>query len=283
MLLDKVVAMGMALGLAWADQNAGFDSPGPPDDSMDSPTYRIGDTVLIKWHMNFTDALLKLVHTPNDHTSTSWYIISEPTNATSHEWTVTTFGLNGATGDPGFYFSVYESGAQDASFISHNIFIIAADSSSSSSSSSVTTSPVSTPTTPSSTPASTTTTTPIGTPTSAVGAEKGSQGIGGGVIAGIAVGSVVATLIVAGLAGWCLWATLVKKKRRAENDAVQGQQTMEQWQQHPWEQYGDSGYPHPQSHKPELPNNEILELEGRHDRPPSELGGQDSAYLYVLR
>ncbi|KAI0550916.1 hypothetical protein F4679DRAFT_187010 [Xylaria curta] len=281
MLLDKVVAMSMALGVAWADQNAGFDSPGPPDDSVDSPTYRIGDTVLIKWHMNFTDALLKLVHTPNDHTSTSWYIISEPTNATSHEWTVTTFGLNAATGDPGFYFSVYESGAQDASFISHNIFLIAADSSSSSSSSSVrTTSPVSTSTTPSSTPASsttTTTTTPTGTPTSAAGTDKGSQGIGGGVIAGIAVGSVVATLIVAGLAGWCLWATIVKKKRRAENDAVQGQQPMEQ-PQHIWGQYGDSGYPPPQSYKPELPNNEILELEGRHYRPPSELAGQGSAY-----
>ncbi|TRX88587.1 hypothetical protein FHL15_010538 [Xylaria flabelliformis] len=272
MLLDKVVIMGMTFGLAWADQNAGFDSPGPPDDSVDSPTYRIGDTVLIKWHMNFTDALLKLVHTPNDHTSTSWYIISEPTNATSHEWTATTFGLNADTGDPGFYFSVYKSSAQDASFISHNIFLLAADSSSSSSSA---TSVMSTTTTSSSTPASTMpTTTPTGTPTSAAGTDKGSQGIGGGVIAGIAVGSVVATLIVAGLAGWCFWSTFVKK-RRAENGTVQGQQTTDQ-QQHLWGQYGDLGYPHPQSHKPELPNNEISELEGMHD--PSELAGQGYTY-----
>ncbi|KAI0417917.1 hypothetical protein F5X98DRAFT_339166 [Xylaria grammica] len=67
MLLDKVVAMGMTLG---------FDVPGPPDDYVESPTYRIDDIVLIKWHMNFTDALLKLVYTPNDHTSHSSYIIS---------------------------------------------------------------------------------------------------------------------------------------------------------------------------------------------------------------
>ncbi|KAI0190764.1 hypothetical protein EV127DRAFT_469903 [Xylaria flabelliformis] len=272
MLLDKLVTIGMAFGLAWADANAGFDSPGPPNDAVDSPTYRIGDTVLIKWHMNFTDALLKLVHTPNDHTSTSWYIISEPTNATSHEWTATTFGLNEDTGDPGFYFSVYKSGAQDASFISHNVFLLAADSSSSSSSS---TSVMSTTTTSSSTPASTsTTTTPTSTPTSAAGTDKGSQGIGGSVIAGIAVGSVVATLIVAGLAGWCFWSTFVKK-RRAENGAVQGEQTTEQ-QQHLWEQYGNSGYSHPQSDKPELPNNEISELEGMND--PSELSGQGSTY-----
>ncbi|KAI0446490.1 hypothetical protein F4803DRAFT_503797 [Xylaria telfairii] len=261
MLLDRVLAIGMTFRLAWADENAGFDVPGPPDDSVESPTYHIGDIVLIAWHMNFTDALLKLVYTPNDHTSTSSYIISEPTNKTSYQWTVTTLGLNSRTSNPEFYFSVYESGAEDASFISHYIFIITSDSNSSNPPSS---NPTPTTTDPSSTPISTTTTTPTGTPTSAAIPEdtkKGSQGISGGVIAGIAVGSVAATLIVAGLAGWCLWVTLIKKKRIG-NDTLRDRETVEQ-RQLSQEQYVDPGYPHSRSHKVELPNNEISELEGR--------------------
>ncbi|RWA03721.1 hypothetical protein EKO27_g11383 [Xylaria grammica] len=95
----------------------------------------------------------------------------------SYEWTVTTLGLNSLTNNPEFYFSVYESDAQDASFISHYIFIIAADSdpkSSNSPSSTLT----STSATPSSTPASTPTSTPTSTLTSAAeseGTEKGSM------------------------------------------------------------------------------------------------------------
>ncbi|KAM0815558.1 putative Mid2 domain-containing protein [Seiridium cardinale] len=75
----------------WADASNGFDNPpanGEAGDYSDDPVYYVGNQVEIKWHMNFTDALLKLVQTPSDHESTSSYIIASPTNKTSYEWTV---------------------------------------------------------------------------------------------------------------------------------------------------------------------------------------------------
>ena len=79
MLFHQSILLAILLNLAWADDNVGFDNPGEPgetNDFSDNPIYHVGDVVHIRWHMNFTDALLKLVQTPSNHESASEYIIS---------------------------------------------------------------------------------------------------------------------------------------------------------------------------------------------------------------
>ena len=79
MLFNQSIFLAILLNLAWADDNAGFDYPGEPgeaNDFSDDEILYVGDIVDIRWHMNFTDALLKLVQTPSNHESASEYIIS---------------------------------------------------------------------------------------------------------------------------------------------------------------------------------------------------------------
>lgn len=80
-LWKSVLAMAMAFILSptRADQYNGFDNPPPPGASNDFATdsiYHIGGTMAIRWHMNFTEVLIKLVQTESSVESTSSYIIS---------------------------------------------------------------------------------------------------------------------------------------------------------------------------------------------------------------
>ncbi|KAI0134016.1 hypothetical protein BJ170DRAFT_591011 [Xylariales sp. AK1849] len=270
MILYKAVLVAALLGSVRADDNAGFDIPGEPgetNDFSDDPIYRIGDTVELKWHMNFTNALLKLVQTPSDHESTSSYIIGSPTNDTSYEWTVSYLQLNPALLNV-FYFSIYHGSAPDASFISHSVNIVDADStiiSSSKSSSTLATShtlSATIQTTTSVTSSLTSTTSSALTTSSATESAGSYQGLGGGTVAGITIGSTVGTLLVVGIVGWCFW-IMVKKKRRTHAIPKDG------GGEQAWAGYDkrlqnlpNHGYYHHSVHGvSEVPNSEIVELE----------------------
>ncbi|KAK6065331.1 hypothetical protein SCUP234_12619 [Seiridium cupressi] len=187
---------------ACADASNGLDNPpanGEAGDYSDDPVYYVGNQVEIKWHMNFTNALLKLVQTPSDHESTSSYIIASPTNNTSYERTVSYLDLDETY--TAFYFSVYRAGASDASFISHYVNILPARSTSStySSASSSQGSPTTFSTTEKSSTAITssrgTTSVSAASTPSSVAPTENSQAMSGASTAGIAIGSTMGTFL----------------------------------------------------------------------------------------
>ncbi|KAK9775952.1 hypothetical protein SCAR479_07477 [Seiridium cardinale] len=186
----------------WADASNGFDNPpanGEAGDYSDDPVYYVGNQVEIKWHMNFTDALLKLVQTPSDHESTSSYIIASPTNKTSYEWTVSYLDLDETY--TAFYLSVYRAGASDASFISHYVNILPARSTSStySSASSSQGSPTTFLTSEQSSTAITssrgTTSVSAASTPSSVAPTENPQAMSGANTVGISIGSTMGTLL----------------------------------------------------------------------------------------
>ena len=162
-----------------------------------------------------------------------------------------------------FYFSVYRTGASDASFTSHYVNIVDAVSTSSSSlrtSSGRTTSHTSTTLTKStSTNTATSTSVSISRTPSPTAPAGPPQELSRGIIAGIALGSTLGTLCSVAIAGWCVWKAV--KRRRTQAFTTEGagrQQRRGSIWKGLWNRPSRGSSPYEPY---ELSNNQIVELD----------------------